>query len=453
MCGTGGLPAARPRIITLELIGGILTSDMRIYFAGIGGVGIGPLAAIAREAGYSVAGYDQAVSPMTEELSAKGVPISIGSGLPEITAAHHERPIDWLIATAALPADHPVLQFARDNHIRISKRDELINQLVKDKRQRLIAVSGTHGKTTTTAMITWLFDQFDIPESHSIGTRVSFAPSGSFSDEGQCFIYEADEYDRNMLQFRPEISLITSLDYDHPDIYRTVDDYKEAFRQFIAQSKRVYAWQQDLDYVGIKTAENKIIAVDDLLSQEETVKLPGAHNRRNALLACAVFDMLFPELGFEQIIAAISRFPGTQRRFERLAENLYSDYGHHPAEIAATLQMANEVSKRVVLVYQPHQNIRQHEMADEYRDSLSGARHTYWLPTYLTREDPQLPVLTPKQLIAKLDDPKIAEPAEMNDELIANIHREIARGSLVLVMGAGDIDKWTREHLGEIVDR
>lgn len=424
---------------------------MRIYFAGIGGVGIGPLAAIAKEAGYSVAGYDQAASPMTEELIAKGVSISIGPGLPEITAAHKSRPIDWLVATAALPADHPVLQFARDNHIRISKRDEFINQIIKDKRQRMIAVSGTHGKTTTTAMITWLFDQFDIPESHSIGTRVSFAPSGSFSDDGQCFIYEADEYDRNMLHFRPEISLITSLDYDHPDIYKTVDDYKEAFRQFVAQSKRVYAWQHDLDYIGLKPSENKVVAVDDLLSQEQTIKLPGAHYRRNALLACAVFDELFPELGFEQIVAAINRFPGTQRRFERLAEGLYSDYGHHPAEIASTLQMANEISKRVVLVYQPHQNVRQHELAGEYHDSFTNAKHVYWLPTYLSREDPQLPVLTPKQLIAKLDDPRIAEPAEMNDELIASIHRELSRGSLVLMMGAGDIDKWTREHLSDIV--
>lgn len=424
---------------------------MRIYFAGIGGVGIGPLAAIAKEAGYDVAGYDKSTSPMTEELLAKGVDVSIGDGLTEITAAHKRRPIDWLVATAALQHDDPVLQFARDHHIRISKRDELINQLVKDKRQKLIAVSGTHGKTTTTAMLAWLFNQFDIPESHSIGTRVSFAPSGSFSDDGQCFIYEADEYDRNMLQFHPAVALITALDYDHPDVYPTRDDYKKAFVQFIAQSKKTFAWQEDLDYIGVKTAENKIIAADELLTQEDTITLPGRHNRRNALLACAVFDSLFPELGFQQIVAAINRFPGTQRRFERLAENLYSDYGHHPAEIAATLQLAGELSKRVALVYQPHQNIRQHELADQYKDCFDQARHVYWLPTYLSREDPQLPVLTPKQLIAKLDNPKIAEVAQMDDELVQNIRHELDHGSLVLVMGAGDIDKWLREHLHEIV--
>lgn len=425
---------------------------MRIYFAGIGGVGIGPLAAIAKEAGYSVTGYDQAASPITEELQAQGIPIAIGSGVAEIAEAHKQRPIDWLVVTAALPKDDPVIQFARDHRIRISKRDELINQLVKDKRQCLVAVSGTHGKTTVTAMLTWLYDQFDIPESHSIGTRVSFAPSGSFSDEGQCFIYEADEYDRNMLHFHPEIGVITSLDYDHPDVYPTREDYKAAFRQFISQSRRVFAWQADLDYLGLKATDKKISVVDILLAQQSSITLPGNHNRRNALLACAVFDSLFAELSFDQIITAINRFPGTQRRFERLAENLYTDYGHHPAEITATLQMASELSKRVVLVYQPHQNVRQHELAAQYKDCFALARHVYWLPTYLTREDPQLPVLTPKQLIAKLNNPAIAEPAEMNDQLAATIRRELSHGALVLVMGAGDIDKWLRDHLHEIVN-
>ncbi len=424
---------------------------MRIYFAGIGGVGIGPLAAIAKEAGHDVAGYDRSVTSITEELQRKGIDVAIGSGLNEITAAQRTQPIDWLVATAALPPDDPVLNFARDRHIRISKRDELINQLVKDKRLHLIAISGTHGKTTTTAMLAWLYKQFDIPESHSIGTRVSFAPSGTFSNEGQYFIYEADEYDRNMLHFHPAVALITALDYDHPDTYPTRQDYKQAFRQFIAQSDQVYLWQKDLGYLGLKP-DKKIIVTDNLLSQENTIKLPGIHNRRNALLACAVFDALFPEITFGQIAAAINRFPGTQRRFERLAEGLYSDYAHHPAEIAATLQMASELSHRIVVVYQPHQNVRQHEIAGSYGDCFGRAKHVYWLPTYLSREDPQLPVLTSKQLIAKLHSPKVAEPMEMDDKLVHTIHRELNQGALVLVMGAGDVDKWLRQHLHEIVN-
>jgi UDP-N-acetylmuramate--alanine ligase len=424
---------------------------MYIYFAGIGGVGIGPLAAIAKEAGYEVSGYDQIASPMTEDLQGKGISVAIGPGLPQITAAQQLGPIDWLVITAALPQDDPVLRFARDHNIRISKRDELINHLVHNKRQSLIAVSGTHGKTTITAMLTWLYLQFDIPESHSIGTLLSFAPSGKFDNDGQSFIYEADEYDRNMLQFHPDISLITALDYDHPDTYPTPEDYKQAFRQFIQQSKRVFMWQTDANYLGLQP-DKKITIVDNLPSQKSNIKLPGKHNRRNALLACAVFDSLFPELTFGQIVAAMNEFPGTQRRFERLAENLYSDYAHHPAEIAATLQLANELSHKVIVVYQPHQNVRQHDIADLYKGCLTGARHVYWLPTYLSREDPQLPVLTPQQLISRLDKPAIAEPAELDEKLIATVRRELSHDCLVIFMGAGDIDVWLRQHLHEIVD-
>lgn len=424
---------------------------MRIYFAGIGGVGIGPLAAIAKEAGYDVSGYDQSASPMTEELAEKDIPVSIGSGLSEITAAQQQKPIDWLVVTSALPPNDPVLQLAKDNNIRISKRDELINQLVHDKRQFLIAISGTHGKTTITAMLTWLYQQFDIPESHSIGTLVSFAPSGKFSDDGQSFIYEADEYDRNMLQFHPDISLITALDYDHPDTYPTPDDYKQAFRQFIQQSKKVFMWQKDADYLGLRP-DRKIMIVDDMLTQESAVTLPGAHNRRNALLACAVFDSTFPELTLEQIIAAINEFPGTQRRFERLAENIYSDYAHHPTEIVATMQLAGELSHKVVVIYQPHQNVRQYDVAGLYGKCFDGAKHVYWLPTFLTREQPDLEVLTPQQLIAKLDNPQIAEPAELNDQLVTTVKDELSHDALVIFMGAGDIDKWARQHLREMVD-
>lgn len=424
---------------------------MHIYFAGIGGVGVGPLAAIAKEAGYDVSGYDQQASAMTEKMEEKSIPVTIGDGLSAISAAHKARSIDWLVATAALPKDDPVLEFARQHNIRISKRDELINQLVKDKRQQLVAVSGTHGKTTTTAMLAWLFQQFDIPESHSIGTLVSFAPSGTFSDEGRHFIYEADEYDRNMLHFKPAISIITSLDYDHPDTYPTRDDYKKAFRTFIRQSKQVFMWQKDADYIGVKPSK-KIIIVDDLLSQEELITLPGHHNRMNALLACAAFNQISPELKFEHVVMAMNQFPGTSRRFERLAEGLYSDYAHHPIEIEATLQMANELSRKVVAVYQPHQNIRQHEIADQYGDCFKGAKKVYWLPTYLSREDPQLPVLPPNQLIKKLKNPRVAEPAELDESLIKAIRHELNHGALVLAMGAGDIDKWLRQHLSDIVD-
>ena len=143
----------------------------------------------------------------------------------------------------------------------------------------------------------------------------------------------------------------------------------------------------------------------------------------------------------------LSSFPGTDRRFEKLADNLYSDYGHHPAEIAATLQMAREMSEHVVLVYQPHQNIRQHELRDEYTNQFELAEEIYWLPTYLSREDPNLPILAPEDLIQNITNRNHVHVAEFNGELWDIIQQARAEGKLVLGMGAGAIDGWLRDQL------
>ena len=150
----------------------------------------------------------------------------------------------------------------------------------------------------------------------------------------------------------------------------------------------------------------------------------------------------------DQVCSAINDFPGTDRRFEKLADNLYSDYGHHPTEIKATLQMASELSNQVVLVYQPHQNVRQHEIRSQYTDDIfTHASKIYWLPTYLTREDPSLPVLKPQELTNQLSYPEKIHYAELDDNLWQNIHSELKNGKLVLCMGAGTIDGWLRNQL------
>lgn len=146
------------------------------------------------------------------------------------------------------------------------------------------------------------------------------------------------------------------------------------------------------------------------------------------------------------IVDAINQFPGTVRRFEKLADNLYSDYGHHPAEIAATLQMACELSDHVVLVYQPHQNVRQHQIRDDYTDEVFADAHdVYWLPTYLSREDPSLETLTPEQLSSQVGGDKV-HIADTDDTLWDDICRHRDAGHLVLIMGAGSIDAWVRQN-------
>lgn len=418
---------------------------MHIYFSGIGGVAIGPLAEIARAAGYDVSGSDLSRSLMIDQLAEQGIDVHIGQDGSQIAATHEANPIDWFVYTAALPDDHPELAFAREHDIRTSKRDELIAEIIREKDLKLIAVSGTHGKTTTTGLFVWVFKQLGLPVSYSVGTTLSFGPSGTFDPASQYFVYECDEYDRNMLKFEPFVSVITSLDHDHVDIYPTEDDYRQAFVTFIEQSGKTYLWEKDLQYLKADPQAD-LEAYDDL--QDLThLKLAGNHVRHNAYLAERVMSELFPDIPLEQIVSAINSFPGTDRRFEKLANNLYTDYGHHPAEIAATLQLARELSDHVVLVYQPHQNTRQHDIRDDYKDSMVLAEKIYWVPTYLTREDESLETLTPAQLIGGLSNNNAAEPAELDDTLWQNIHDHRKQGHLVLCMGAGTIDDWVRSKL------
>ena len=415
---------------------------MNIYFSGIGGVGIGPLAEIAHDAGYQVQGSDQHDSLMTRELATRGISIELTQDGSFLEECHLKQPLDWFIYTAALPETHPELVRARELGIRTAKRDELLAHIIADKKLKLIAVAGTHGKTTTTGMMVWTLQELGIPVSYSIGTTLSFGPSGKFDPASEYFVYECDEFDRNFLHFKPHEAIITSIDYDHPDTYPTEEEYKSAFRQFIQGSEHAVLWQSDGDYIGSNYPNAWHMQPDEVLD----LNLAGEHNRRNATLVLKALEHL--GIGDDrENRSIIETFPGTNRRFEKLAENLYSDYGHHPVEIAATLQMARELADSVVLVYQPHQNVRQHEIRDQYTDQFQLADTTYWLPTYLSREDPNLEILTAEQLAANLTNRDVVHISELNSELWQHIEKARRDGKLVLCMGAGSIDSWLRDHL------
>lgn len=398
---------------------------MHIYFSGIGGVGLGPLAEIALDAGYAVSGSDADDSPMFRQLRNRGAEVHLGQEVATINQLHANQPIDWLVYTSALPDNHPELEFARSNGIKTSKRDELLAHIISEKNLKLIAVSGTHGKTTTTAMIVWLFHQLGLPVSYSIGSSISFGPSGVFDSKSNYFIYECDEFDRNFLNFHPFISLVVSQSYDHNDTYPTQADYDQAFEQFRSQSDTTISWKE-IDTTGIT--------------------LVGEHNRSNGALAVAAAQKIVDEPR-EKLTELLSSFPGTGRRFEKLADNLYSDYAHHPEEIAATLQLAHELSDNVVVAYQPHQNIRQHQI--EYGDCFELAQKIYWLPTYLSREDPNLDILSPEQLTSDLPSEKVVV-SSLNDTLHQAIVQDLSDGKLVIMMGAGSIDSWAREQFATL---
>ena len=419
---------------------------MNIFFSGIGGVGIGALAQLAQDAGHTVIGSDTQESLMSAQLIERGIEIDFKQSGHHLKKHHKETPIDWFVYTAALPEDHPELRAAKQLGIKSTKRDELLKEIIAEKDLQLVAVSGTHGKTTTTGMLIWAMQQLGVPVSYSIGTTISFGPSGKYEPGSRYFVYECDEFDRNFLEFNPHLSLITTIGYDHTDTYPSRDDYFEAFSKFLSQSDHSIGWRRDFAWLP-NIPDEKLWQLQD--DEAQPLQIAGEHNRRNATLVLKALEYL--ELNHSPDL--VESFPGTNRRFEKLADNLYSDYGHHPTEIAATLQLASELSDNVVLVYQPHQNTRQYEIKPLYRHAFEAADRTYWLPTYLSREDQSLPVLRPSELISDISPTSRIEIADLNDDLWEAIEQHRLVGHLVLCMGAGSIDGWVRTHLGEPVNK
>lgn len=420
---------------------------MRIYFSGIGGVGIGPLAQIAHDAGYDVVGSDRTESLTTRELVATGLTIHIGDQNGEALHKEHQHsPIDYYVYTSALPSDHPELTAARELGIMCLKRDGMIARIVSERNLRMIACAGTHGKTTTAGLMVWVLKQLGVPVSYSVGTTLSYGPSGAYEPKSQYFVYECDEYDRNFLHYTPTLSVISSIDYDHPDTYPTLSDYQTAFRAFIEQSDRTYLWNKDASAIDAATVSSDVTIFEESTSLDH-IHLAGLYLRQNAFLVERAVRKLFPDVPYHDLIAAINSFPGTNRRMEQLDTNLYSDYGHHPVEIAATLAAARELNNYIVLVYQPHQNARQHIVYDQYTSELfHNADEIYWLPTYLSRENDTQPILSPAELTSQIATDKL-HITGMDDTLWASIQRHIKSDHLVLCMGAGSIDSWLRKQL------
>lgn len=426
---------------------------MHIYFSGIGGTAIGPLAIIAKQAGYTVSGSDKQDSQYIEYLQSQGIEnIHIGQSYEQIAEAHAKQHIDWYVYSSAVAIenpDAPELKFCSENNIRTTKRDELLNQIITDKNLKLIAIAGTHGKTTTTAMVIWLSKQLGIPISYSVGAKISFGEMGQFIEGWEYFVYEADEFDRNFLAFHPYLSLITGVDWDHHEQYPTREAYRDAFKEFMGQSETNIAWKSDIARMELPEAHNLINLNDDetILGQ---IHLLGLVNRRDAWQAVKAVHLLTHQ-PIKVLIAIINSFPGLNRRFERIQEGLYSDYAHTAEKIRGCLQTAHEASENVVVVYEPLTDRRQHFIKDEYKDLFKGVNKLYWVPSYLAREDPEQTVLSPVELIENMENKEIAEPAGLNDELIQNIQKHLQSGDLVVCLsggGGGSLDEWLRANFG-----
>lgn len=424
---------------------------MHIFFSGIGGAGIGPLALISHQAGYKVSGSDKQESSYISNLRAKGISdIHIGQSYEAIESLHAATPIDWIVYSSAVPKEnpnHPELQFATDKGIRQSKRDEFLQKLLEDTGQKMIAIAGTHGKTTTTAMVIWLFKELSLPVSYSVGGKLSFGGLGEFNPDATYFVYEADEYDRNFLSFTPAMSLIAGIDYDHPDIYPTREDYYAAFNQFLGASSATVLWQNDADKINV-TAHDSVTLLDAKTDLRH-ITLAGQVNRLNAHLAIVGLEKL-GLCSYVQGAEIMNRFPGVSRRFEKISDNLYTDYAHTPEKIRGALQLTNEIAgDNVVVVYEGLHNTRQHFIKEELPTLFEQASKLYIVPSYLAREDQSLELLTPEKLSTLIKKPAEVIPSAVDGTLKKHIQHELASGNLVLCLsagGGGSLDEWLRNN-------
>jgi UDP-N-acetylmuramate--alanine ligase len=429
---------------------------MHIYFSGIGGTGIGPLALVARQAGYGVSGSDKQHSGYIDYLKDHGVTdVHIGQTYEHIAEVHARTPIDWFVYSSAVTKEQGArpeeLRFCEEHGIKATRRDELLNEIMQQKHLKLVAIAGTHGKTTTTAMTVWLFQQLGIPESHSVAAKMSFAEMGTFTPGSEYFIYEADEYDRNFLAFHPHLSIITGIDWDHPDIYPTRENYNQAFIDFLNQSDQIVMWDEDEQRLGTAISGTKrVLSKQDHAGLEKST-LAGKVNRENALEVAAALEVITGK-SRDELLQQLNNFPGVGRRFERVAPNIYSDYAHTPPKIRGALQMAHEVGgENVVVIYEGLHNTRQHFIKDELADLFAGLKHLYIVPSYLAREDASLKLLSPDDL-KQLMTPEIqayTDGATLNDDLAGAIKQHAAGGDLVLCItagGGGSLDEWLRAH-------
>lgn len=421
---------------------------MNIYFSGIGGKALAPLANLVLDAGHRVFGSDPHIDPAIEQLIKRGIDFSCdqsGEFLRQIEAKHG---IDWIIYTSALAKDHPELRYAQTRAIKCTKRDQFLPEFIRQQQKSLIAVAGTHGKTTTTTMLIWLFQQLNIPLSYSVGSDLNFAPAGKFNPKSQFFVYECDEFDHNFLHYHPDFALLPAITYDHKEHYPSIEDYRANFAQFISQSKQAWLWQRDF-YPEFR----HLTQIKVLHKVDERFQRFGERNRENATLVLNLIRQIRPDLDENTIIKIIDQTPQPGRRFEELTKGLFSDYGHLPDEIRAVLNLAQEYAKAnhyadLTVVYQPYQNRRQYQIYTEYPDVFKNIHNLYWAPVSLIRETAkERKILSTKFLTHGLPQ---AVPVELNDDLVEKIKTALAKHHLVLFIAGGGGDEWLRQQLAKI---
>jgi len=445
------------------------------YLIGIGGSGLSAIARVLVEDGYAVSGSDLEYSSYARDLEELGVKLFIGHDANQIHGA------DFVLRSSAIPENNVEVLAAEKANIPVYKRADFLGKLTADRN--CIAVAGTHGKTTTTAMISWMLTALDRDPSYIIGGVSKNLNTNAHAGKGSSFVIEADEYDRMFLGLQPQIAVITNVEHDHPDSFPSEKDFYSAFIEFVNRiptSGYLLACIDDkmsstlLDYAAqeldlntrayglemgkggvsphylarnISRNQSGSFSFDIHDSQEYlaniSLQVPGIHNVSNSLASLAVADIM--GLPLEDAARALSEFQGTERRFEIRGDvpgiTVIDDYAHHPTEIRATLEAARYryPERDLWAVWQPHTYSRTETLFDQYLDAFGKADHVLVTEIYPSREKirDDFSSLKVVQSMDHKDVNFLASNAQVVDHLLANIHS----GDVVIVLSAGDANQ------------
>jgi len=442
-----------------------------VHLIGVGGTGLSAIARVLIEKGHKVSGSDQKYSDLAKAVELAGVNFSLGHKPENIAGA------EVVVRSSAIPDDNVEVVEARAKGIPVLKRADFIKQVMSEKLG--IAVAGTHGKTSTSAMIAWILSELNKNPSFIIGGVVSGLGVNAKYGHGKYFIIEADEYDRMFLGLEPHIAVITNIEHDHPDCYPTTHDFLMAFRDFIGQISpdgtliicgdepeaaemislaeknkcrtSTYGIENpgcffravDLETDPLHGGFKFVVEQNKVRTEEIRLQVPGLHNVKNALAAFSLADCI--GLDLPAAAQVLSNFPGIRRRFEVIGEShgvvVISDYAHHPTEIKATLSAARSIyqDRRIVAVWQPHTYSRTKLLFGEFIQSFCDADSVVVTEIYPARElvDPEY---SSKRLVDVMDHPVVHYLPDL-PATIDHLLLDIKPGDLLIVLSAGDADQ------------
>ena len=427
----------------------------KVYFLGIGGIGMSALAQYFVQQGHDVFGYDGIASEITEKLSQIGATVHHRDNIESIPAACTDKSKTTVVYTPAMPEDSPLFGFFKSTGFNIFKRSEVLGELSREIH--CLAVGGTHGKTTTSSILAHLLRESGKKITAFLGGISSNFGSNFISNGTEHMVVEADEFDRSFLELHPDLLCITSMDADHLDIYQNEKNLEKSFKAFASLvSNPHHRWIKDgLEVSGLSfgTATKADVRVQnikikngnyvfDFHSTDQMLRnlqfgLPGAHNLMNATVAIAM--ALSVGCDPNSIAKALQTFKGVERRFSIRMEEpfvLIDDYAHHPTEIDQMAQSIQEFypsSQKTIAVFQPHLFSRTRDFCDGFAESLSQFDHTLLLDIYPARELP-IPGVSSKSI---QDSMRGSAEIVSKNQLLEKVVDACA--DVVVFMGAGDI--------------